>query len=481
MSRKAHKGKILVVDDETNARTALAELLRDEGYTVETAADGFKALPKVESFAPEILITDLKMPGMDGLELMKKGRAKDSALDVVMMTAFGAVDSAVSALQQGALHYLTKPINMEELLVVVDRAMQQRQLRRETARLRSEAVWTHKLSNMVGTSAAMQHVAETIAQIAQSRASVLITGESGTGKELVAHAIHQQSSRAEGPFVRLHCAALADTLLESELFGHEKGAFTGAVQRRAGRFEQADGGTLFLDEIGEVSESVQVKLLRFLQEREFERVGSNQTLKVDVRIVAATHRDLMQRTRDGYFREDLYYRLNVVSIHMPPLRERREDVLALAMHFLKRSNADNNKQIEGFGSEALAALEAYHWPGNIRELENAIERAVVICRSDEIQTTDLGLVSNEQVAAKSDNGTPSLPVPGSTLEAIERHAILTTLEACGGSTSKAADLLGISARKIQYKLQQYSGLEKGGASGNTLVDEEGLEPPTNGV
>jgi DNA-binding NtrC family response regulator len=443
------RGRLLIVDDEANARTALAELLRDEGYLVETAADGFKAIPKLDEFGPDILITDLKMPGIDGLELMKKGKERDPGLCVIMTTAFAAVDTAVAAMRAGAADYLTKPIHIDQLVIVVARELERRRLRAETSELRQRLAERHSIGSLVGSSPAMQRVCETILQIAPSRASVLITGESGTGKELVAAAIHQHSPRAGRPFVKLHCAALAESLLESELFGHERGAFTGAVARREGRFQQADGGTLFLDEIGEISPAIQVKLLRFLQEHTFERVGGNQTLRVDVRVVTATNRDLLKLTREGKFRDDLYYRLNVVAIETPSLRSRPTDIALLAHHFLRRYAAENEKKIGGFTDEALARLAAYPWPGNVRELENAVERAVVVCRGEAIRAEDLALPG----APASTDGPV---VPGATLAELERYAILRTLEHTGGSTSRAAEILGISPRKIQYKLQEYS-------------------------
>jgi DNA-binding NtrC family response regulator len=297
----------------------------------------------------------------------------------------------------------------------------------------------------------MQQVFDVVLQVAPSRASVLIAGESGTGKELIAAAIHEHSPRAKKPFVKLHCAALAETLLESELFGHERGSFTGAVGRREGRFEQADGGTLFLDEIGEISPSIQVKLLRFLQEHEFERVGGNQTIKVDVRVITATNRNLLQRVKEGLFREDLYYRLNVVSIDMPPLRARPSDIALLASHFLARYTRENGKAIDGFTDDALARLANYDWPGNVRELENAIERAVVVCKKTRIGVEDL--TASIASAEKRPDGMPA--VPGAKMEELERYAILKTLEHTGGSTSRAAEILGISPRTIQYRLQQY--------------------------
>jgi DNA-binding NtrC family response regulator len=361
-----HRGRILIVDDEANARTALAELLRDEGFQVETAADGFKALPKVEEFGPDLLLTDLKMPGLDGLELMRKARESDPDIAAVVMTAYGAIDTAVAAMRQGAADYLTKPINVDELLIVMERVLERQRLHRESGILRERLSERHRIQNIVGSCAAMQRVLETVLQVAPSRASVLISGESGTGKELIAAAIHEHSPRSTGPFVKLHCAALADSLLESELFGHERGAFTGAAGRRDGRFHQADGGTLFLDEIGEIPASTQIKLLRFLQEREFERVGGNQTIKVDVRIVAATNRDLAQLVREGKFREDLYYRLNVVSIEVPPLRARSSDTPLLATHFLRKYTAENGRGGLPVGRDRARGSGAQHLdPGRV--------------------------------------------------------------------------------------------------------------------
>jgi DNA-binding NtrC family response regulator len=461
-----HRGRILIVDDEANARTALAELLREEGYQVETAADGFKALPKLDEFGPDLVLTDLKMPGMDGIALMEKARESDPERVVVVMTAYGSIDTAVSAMRQGAADYLTKPINVEELVLVLDRALERRRLRAEAGHLRQRLAEKHRITNMVGSSANMAKVFDTVLQVAPSRASVLITGESGTGKELIAAAIHEHSPRARGPFIKLHCAALAETLLESELFGHERGAFTGAVARRDGRFQQANGGTLFLDEIGEISPAIQIKLLRFLQEHELERVGGNQTIKVDVRVIAATNRDLLARVKENRFREDLYYRLNVVSIEVPPLRERPSDIPLLATHFLRRYAGENGKAVAGFTDEALEALKSYAWPGNVRELENAVERAVVVTRADEIRVADLAPAI--VTSTRSERGLPV--VPGATLAELERHAILKTLEHTGGSTSRAADILGISTRKIQYKLHEYQ-QQNGDASAES-------EPPS---
>ena len=442
-------GRILVVDDEANARAALVELLREEGYSVEGAADGFKALGKLAEFAPDLVLTDLKMPGMDGIELLKKIHEHDRDTVVVMMTAFGAVETAVAAMRAGASDYMTKPVNVAELSLVVSREIAQRKVRAEAGMLRARLAERYGLKNLVGDSAPMQEVFKVVEQVAGARASVLITGESGTGKELVAAAIHEKSPRAKGPFVKLHCAALAESILESELFGHERGAFTGAATRRDGRFFQANGGTLVLDEIGEISPSIQVKLLRFLQEREFERVGGNDTIRVDVRIIAATNRNLKQRVEDGLFREDLYYRLNVINVEMPPLRARGSDILLLAGHFLRKFATENDKPITGFSAEVLSRLGTYNWPGNVRELENVIERAVVMCRGSEITSADL---PQNLVPAAAGDG---IQIPGATMDAVERYAITKTLESTGGSTTRAAEILGMSVRKIQYKLHEY--------------------------
>jgi DNA-binding NtrC family response regulator len=462
---RRQRGRILIVDDEADASAALAELLRDRGYLVETARDGFKALPKLKEFAPDLLLTDLRMPGMDGLSLMRRARELDPDTVAVVMTAYGALDTAMAAMRHGAIDYVTKPIHVDDLLRVIEPVLERRRSRRTANGTGAHLNDSDRLDDVVGSSPPMREVFDTVLQVAPSRASVLIAGESGTGKELVAAAIHRHSPRACGPFVKLHCAALAETLLESELFGHERGAFTGAAGRREGRFQQADGGTLFLDEIGEISPSTQIKLLRFLQEREFERVGGNQTIKVDLRIVAATNRDLRASVREGKFREDLFYRINVVSIDVPPLRDRDGDVALLATHFLHKYASQNQKRILGFTTEAMNRILHYPWPGNVRELENAIERAVVVCRDSEIR--DENLPPTIRPPAKPAREA-SPPVPGSTLAEIERHAILATLEHTGGCTSRAAAILGISPRTIQYRLREYSGATVRRAAGSQV-------------
>jgi DNA-binding NtrC family response regulator len=453
-----HRGRILIVDDESNARAALSEILREDGFATETAADGFKALGKLDEFVPDVILTDLKMPGLDGIAFMEKARVSAPGAVFVVMTAFGTISSAVDAMKKGAENYLLKPLDPEALSAVVERAMEKARLVQETRRLRERLRERNVFSHIVSADPKMHAVLELVAQVGPSKASVLVTGESGTGKELIAEAIHAASPRAKAPFVRLHCAALSESLLESELFGHERGAFTGAFSRREGRFKQADGGTLFLDEIAEVTAAVQVKLLRFLQEKTFERVGGNETLRVDVRIIAATNRDLAAEIKKGTFREDLFYRLNVVAIELPALHERRGDVPALASFFLRRYAAENGKTIETFADDALEALVEYRWPGNVRELENVVERAVVLCDGARIERKHL-----PPTVVPNGEGDALPPIPGSTIADLERYAILKTLEACGGSTSKAATVLGVSPRKIQYKLHEYTQTDPGHA------------------
>jgi DNA-binding NtrC family response regulator len=415
------------------------------------AADAFKALGTYETFSPDVVVTDLHMPGMDGIELIKKIRVHEDAPAVVVMTAFGAVQTAVDAVRAGAADYLTKPVNFPELLVVLDTAMETRQLWREIRQLRARVGDRVAPENIVGNSQPMQRVFEIVDQVAPSRATVLITGESGTGKELIANAIHHRSPRSSGPFIKVHCAGLSEALLEAELFGSEKGAFTGVLTRQDGKLVQADGGTLFLDEVGDLPPALQIKLLRFLQESAFERVGGTQTVRADVRVIAATNRRLANDVTKGTFREDLFYRLNVASIDMPPLRDRRGDIPALARFFLLKYAALNDKTVEQLAPQTLEILVAYDWPGNVRELENAIERAIVLATSSKIEPH--ALPSTIQPAA----GAPGAPkIPGSSMDELERYAILETLKSCGGSTSKAADVLGISTRTIQYRLHEYS-------------------------
>jgi DNA-binding NtrC family response regulator len=456
--KRSANARILVVDDEPSARTGLARLLTEEGFEVSTAGDGEAAIEAYDQHAPEVVVTDLKMPGMDGMALMKKLHELEPSLPVVVVTAFGEVSAAVAAMRAGADDFLTKPIDVDALLVSLDRALQRRDLRLEAENLRRQVRDKNEggLEGLVGASPAMQRVYATARQVASSRATALVTGESGTGKGELARAIHLMSTRAKKPFVTLQCASLAESLLESELFGHERGAFTGADRQRVGRIEQANGGTLFLDEVGEIPPALQVKLLRVLQERELERVGGNQTIKIDVRVVAATNRDLAADVKSGRFREDLYYRLRVIQIEMPALRERGGDVMALAHHFLARFAEENHRRIVGFTDAARTRLLSHRWPGNVRELENAIERAVVLSSGERI---DLGDLPPDLVDTTPGVG---IAIPGSTMAEIERHAILRTLEAKDWSTTRAAEALDISVRTIQYRLAEYGVRRKDG-------------------
>ncbi len=464
LSARSPRPRLLVVDDEATARRALASLLTDDGYHVEVAESAAQALGMLAVFRPDVLLTDVRMPGMDGIELLVRARALDPGLDVVVMTAFATVRDAVGAMRAGARHYVTKPIDVDELSALLRQVIGERE-----GGLRGEGAPNpgHReggIGGLLGTSTVMQTLVESILQVAPSRATVLLTGESGTGKELVARALHDASPRRTGPFVTVHCAALAETLLQSELFGHERGAFTGAIARREGRFKMADGGTLLLDEIAEISPASQVMLLRVLQERAFERVGGNETLRVDVRIVAATNRELAGLVRAGRFREDLYYRLNVVGIRTPPLRAHRSDIARLAEHFLRRFAAEGAKALAGFTPEATAAMVTYDWPGNVRELENAVERAAALCAVGRVGLEHLRLPTNSasihppsepSVALAPDELGPAPAFPGAPLADITRHAILATLAACDGNTHRAAAALGVSVRMVQYRLREF--------------------------
>ncbi len=447
------KARIVVIDDEVNAATALGTLLKEDGYEVACANDAKAGLGLIEQMDADIVLTDLRMPGMDGLELLKHLKQSRPQTMVILMTAFGTVKNAVRAMKTGAEDYLAKPLDLEELEMVVERALEKKRLLEETRILRERVAEKYRFENILGESPEMLHAFKAIRQVASSNASVLLLGESGTGKELFAQALHQASPRRNRPFIKVACAALPETLLESELFGHEKGSFTGAIATRAGRFEAADGGTLFLDEIGDISLTVQVKLLRFLEEREFERVGGNKTFKVDVRIVSATHRDLTKKIADGSFREDLYYRLNVVEIRIPALRERPVDLPVLAQHFLKKYALQNAKDVRSFSDEAMTLLLRHSWPGNVRQLENAIERAVVLTEQPVLNVSHFPTLRG--ALEPVEHAHSGISIPGSSLALIEREAILRTVESVGGSTSRAAKVLGISPRKIQYKLKDY--------------------------
>jgi two-component system, NtrC family, response regulator HydG len=446
--------RILIADDEPDALAFMQQLLQQKGYEVDLADGGEAALRLVAERAPALLITDLRMPHLDGIGLLAKLRQEQRELPSIVLTAAGDITTAVRAMRAGAVDYLTKPVDVGALFLAVERALQRRDLQTEADNLRGQLRARDRdgLDGLLGTSLPMQRVYRMVRQVAPARASVLVTGESGTGKGQVARVIHELSPRKEGPFVAVHCAALADSLLESELFGHEKGAFTGADRRRLGRFEQAHGGTLFLDEIGEVPMATQLKLLRLLQERTLERVGGNATIPIDVRVVAATSKELTREVADGTFREDLYYRLNVVHIEMPPLRVRGHDVIILAEHFLQKFARENHRRIDGLSDDARAKILSHSWPGNVRELENAMERAVVFSDGPLV---DVQALPFESVPLGFDD----ILVPGASLAEIERYAIIKTLAAVHGSTSRAAEVLRVSVRTIQYRLHEYGAVE----------------------
>ena len=455
------KPVVLVVDDDKNTRDGLQRALQRH-YTVLTAESADAALSLMGSGQQvDLLLSDLRMPGTDGLGLLRRVMAQYPRTVCILLTAYGSVETAVDAMKQGAYDFLTKPVNLDHLDMLVARALKSRDLEHRVETLESQLNEKYGMENIVGESDAMKQVFDIIRQAAPTQASVLIQGPSGTGKELVAQAIHRLSTRAKGPFVAVHCAALSATLLESELFGHEKGAFTGATVQRKGRFELADGGTLFLDEISEIDPSIQVKLLRVLEERTFERVGSEETIEVDIRVIAATNRNLRDAVLQGKFREDLYFRLNVVDITLPPLSERAGDIPLLASRFLKEYSEKNGRQIEGMTPDALNILEAYAWPGNVRELRNTIEKMVVLSRSERLTARDVP--ANIRDAVKSGGGVTlrtSVLASGSLAET-ERRKIMAVLEKNGGNRTRAAEELGISRRTLHRKLREYKAAEEG--------------------
>jgi two-component system NtrC family response regulator len=442
--------RILVVDDEPAQRELISGFLKKQGFDVSSAENGVKAVELFRQDSIDLVLTDQKMPHMSGLDLLQAVRAINPVAPVILMTAFGSIEAAVSAIQGGATDYLTKPLNLDELLYRIRQVTDRYRIINENHELREALRERHRIEGIIGESGQMLDVLSLVRRVAPSEATVLIRGESGTGKELIAKAIHFASPRASGPLVKVNCASLPETLLESELFGHEKGAFTGAVTSRQGRFELANGGTLFLDEIGDLPLHLQAKLLRVLQEREYEKVGSSRPVKVDVRILAASHRPLEALIKAGELREDLYYRLNVVTILIPPLRERRSDLSLLIEHFLRRFAEKNGKTIRGVTHEARDILLRYDYPGNVRELENLIERAVVLTRDEVIGSGDLPLTVQDPEAA-DEQGT-NLTV---TVEALERRMIRDALARSRGVQTEAAELLGISERALRYKLIKY--------------------------
>ncbi len=438
------QGKLLIVDDELSVRDSLAKWFHEEGYEIGTAEEAGEALTRMAEMHWDLALLDIKMRGTDGIELQKRLHEIDPDLIVIIMTGYASVDTAVAALKNGAYDYVTKPLDPDEIAHLVKKALAHKQAERENLRLREAVAEVTRPSDLIGQSVAMKKIGEAIATVGPTDATVLITGESGTGKELVAQAIHAASVRRFHPMVAIHCGALTETLLESELFGHEKGAFTGAMYRKKGKFEVAEGGTVFLDEIGDISLKTQTDLLRVLQEREITRVGGNQVVKVDFRCVAATNKNLEKLIEEGKFRPDLYYRLNVFHIEIPPLRDRREDIPALVNHFMRKFALSMNKRIGRVSPEAMNQLQQQPWPGNVRELENAVERAMVVAQEPELRERDFSLKTQ---AVPNGNG--------STLDEIEKAHILRVLAQCGGNQSRAAEVLDIDRVTLHHKLKRY--------------------------
>jgi DNA-binding NtrC family response regulator len=454
------KRKILIVDDKDNALKVIGAILQDEGYEVFKAQSSSHALRVFEDRGDiDAVLADLKMPGEDGLSLYRKVRTIDRNIPFVIMTGHGTIESAVKAMKDGVTNYLIKPLNYEELGVVLERAIREKEITRELADLRNEVKERYSYKNIIGASQKMRNIFEMLRTVAPTDAPVLIQGETGTGKELLAKAIHSLSRRQDRNMVCINSAALTETLLEAELFGYVKGAFTGAVANKKGRFELADGGTLFLDEIGQMSLKLQSKLLRFLQEGTFEPVGSMHTRKVDVRVISASNRDLEEEMKAGRFLSDLFYRIEVISITLPPLREKIDDIPLLANHFIKRYSRQYDKHIDGISPQAVEALMSYYWPGNVRELENCLARAVILCKADRIDMEDLSgkirLMSNDETRRVDEGFIRELPEQGLKVRDVEQELIQKTLAKCQGNKSLAAELLGISRKALYEKLERY--------------------------
>ena len=441
---------ILIIDDEKNIREGLSAALELDGYSVKLAANGAEGLALIEKGDIDLVITDLRMPGISGEEVLAKVRGESPGIPVIVLTGHGSIDTAVDAMRNGAYDFLTKPLSLDRLSLIVKRALAGRELEIRHSSLQQELDAKASFESIIGKSAEMQRIFQMVRKVADSKASVLITGESGTGKELIANALHNLSPRKNHPFIKVHCAALSETLLESELFGHEKGAFTGAAARKRGRFELANTGTIFLDEIGEINQNVQIKILRVLQDKRFERVGGEDTLEVDVRVIAATNRNLEEEIAQGRFREDLFYRLNVVHIQVPPLRDRKDDIPLMLNAFLDEFNRENNKSITGFDARSRSALYKYDWPGNIRQLRNCVESAVVMCSGNEITLEDLP----PTVRGAAESNVIQVPVGISMAEA-EKIIIQQNLASNQGNKSKTADILGIGRKTLHRKLEEY--------------------------
>ena len=447
------KPKILVVDDESSHRKMIEAVLSDEGYEIKQADDGQAAIDAVGNEFFDLILMDIRMGKVGGIEALSQIKDISPGIPIIIMTAYASVDTAVEALKAGAYDYLTKPLDIDELKIIVGKALRFHKLEKENIFLKERLNDRFDFSKIIGRGPAMKTLFDTMALVAPSEATVLIFGESGTGKELIADAIHQNSSRRDQPFIKVNCAALPETLLESELFGHEKGSFTGAVARKQGRFQLAHKSSIFLDEVAEMASTTQAKILRVLQEREFEPLGGTQTIKVDTRVIAATNKNLEDEIKEGRFREDLYYRLNVVNLEVPPLRERREDISLLADFFLKRYAEKNKRIIKGFTPRAMDLLMRYEWPGNVRELENVVERAVILARGEMVtpaEFPDILLQLDPEIKATYVNLSP-----GRTLKDVEKDMIIRTLEETGGNRTHAAKILGISRRTLQLKLKEY--------------------------
>src|SRR6187431_1680691 len=448
-------GRILIADDHETLRRTLAQSLAENGHEVDEAPNGNAAIEKLHEGAYDVVVSDLRMGGSTGIEVLKSAKALHPNAAVILMTAFGSISTAVEAMKAGAFDYVQKPFEIEEMEVKIAKALEMRQMQHQIDYLRHAQGDIYEFDRIIGSSGALEKVLEVVRKVAKSNTTVLVRGETGTGKELIAGAIHHNSHRAARNFIKVNCAALQENLLESELFGHEKGAFTGADKQRIGRFEQADGGTLFLDEIGDMSPNTQAKILRVLQEHEFERLGGTRTIRVDVRLIAATNRDLSAMVATSQFREDLYYRLNVVSVETPPLRERKDDILPLAMHFIRRFSSELKKRLDGLETDAQKLLVRYNWPGNIRELENAIERAALLAESSMINSGDLRLGDFAPAGSGSKDSASVVKIPptGIALEDIERQAITEALKMANWVQKDAAELLQISPRVMNYKIK----------------------------
>jgi len=440
-----------VIEDQEVLRKGIVKFFRDVGHEVDDAPEGESAVNMLDQVVYDVVITDLKLPGISGMEVLKEIKIKSPDTDVLIMTAYGTIETAIEAMKLGAFDFLQKPFGIPELEMRVEKALTRRLLENEADYLRHERDVIYNLEDIIGESLPLKGVLKTVKKVARSKSIILITGETGTGKELVAAAIHYNSERAGGSFIKVNCAAIPDDLLESELFGHEKGAFTGAVNQRIGRFEQANGGTILLDEIGDMSHITQAKILRVIQDQQFERLGGNATISTDVRVLAATNKDLAREMELGNFREDLYYRLNVVTVHIPPLRDRGSDIQLLADFFVKRFNRDLGVNVKGLSEEARAMLMNYHWPGNVRELENTMERAVLMCEGEYLEGDDLNIPKHTLSSAVGSPETGG----GLGLKNLEKEAVLEALRKTNFVQKDAAELLGISKRVMHYKIQQF--------------------------